>query len=86
MLKQFAFPVIALVIAWPSQAGAQSQQSKEPIAKTAVAKTSAVKTRQKRSAVTRPSAAQRAVAASDLTTVVAPNGDVVVTRKKKIAR
>ena len=86
MLKPFALTVAALVIAWPYQARAQSQQAKVPIAKTISAKTAAVKTRQKKSSLTRLSAADRGVDASNLTTLIAPNGEVRVIRKKKIGK
>lgn len=86
MLNPFALSVAALVIALPSQARAQSQQAKVPIAKTTVAKTAAVKTRQKKSALTRLSAADRGVDPSNLTTVVAPNGEVRVIRRQRAVK
>ena len=86
MLKQLAFSVAVLVIAWPSQVHAQSQQAKVPIAKTTASKTAVVKTRQKRAALMHPAATDRGLDASNLTTVVAPNGEVRVIRKKKVGK
>jgi hypothetical protein len=85
MTKTHLYVSVSLFLAVPASVHAQAQKASIPIAKQVKTATRSVKTHEK-TKPWHPSAADRGLAASDLMSVVGPNGETRVVRRKKMSK